>query len=175
MAGPAGEQFVPRRRIDHAELQRAAPDEGDRHAPARQPADEGLGAVDGIDHPDALVLRKGRAPRFFAEKRVLGKGPGKPRLYQQLGIEVSLAGHVLRTLALDRKAGAVVEIAERQFACIADQREPEVVAARQRHAQSLHSQAAPRTPLASPCLLRRIGVWNTVEKVRRASAGGKSS
>ena len=33
------------------------------------------------------------------------------------------------------------------------------------HRQSFHSQAAPRTPLESPCSALRIGVSNTGEKV----------
>ena len=140
-----------------------------------RPQEEGLGAVDGIDHPDALPFAVGRGRRLLAQERVLREGFGEPVTDQQFGVEVRLAGQVLRALVLDGQLVARVEIAQRRLARLADEREAEVDSVRSLTFQSFQSQAAPRTPLASPCLLRRMGVWNTVEKVRAASAGGRSS
>ena len=123
----AREKLVPRRSDDEAELDHAVLHEADRHAPAGEPEAEGLGAVDGINDPDALAWRVGRGLRLLAQERILRKGLGEPLADQQLGVEIRLAGEVLRPLVLDRQLVARVEIAKRRLACLSDEREPELV------------------------------------------------
>ena len=179
--GPAaagGEQLAAGRVEDQADLDPAVADIGDRHAPIGQAADEGLGPVDRIDHPDAARGIDRRAAGFLAEEAVGREGGGQLVADQLFGGEVGLAQHVARALLLHHQRIELREIAGGQRAGLADQALRESQARRQRivgHDRSRHSQAAPRTPLASPCTALRIGVAKTVEKICPPSAAGRSA
>ena len=82
-------------------------------------------------------------------------------LDHQLDLEIRLADDVLRALALDRESRQPVEIAFREGSRIVDDGFSRLVAGARllvEHRQSFQSQAAPRTPLESPCLALTMGV-----------------
>ncbi len=57
----AGEPLGDEGLVDHAEHRPSAPGQRDQRAPGRHARNEGLGAVDGIEHPDELGVRPFRA------------------------------------------------------------------------------------------------------------------
>jgi fructokinase len=90
--------------------------------------------------------------------RVARKVLGDAIADQNFSIEIGLADDILQAFAFDAECPAVIEIIQRKFTCLADQFETHFVSVVPHVFHSFHNHAAPRTPLASPCLLRLTGV-----------------
>ena len=87
-------------RMDSARmLTLGALDQGESHAPDRQPGRVGGGPVDGIDHPHAAGLEVGRAA-FLAEKAVLREALGQACANEVFDVFVGDADHILPVVAL---------------------------------------------------------------------------
>ena len=110
-AAPRGEQLVHHRIVDHADLDLAADDGGDRDAEVRRAAREIRGAVDRIDDPDRRALGAGASLALLADEPVLGEQPVQPRRDQPLDLAVDFGQVVLRPLEADREGVAVEKAA----------------------------------------------------------------
>ena len=71
-AAVAGEALARERLVHHAEDRLAVAHQADQRAPGRHPGNEGLGAVDRIEHPDIFGVGA-LAAVFLADDAVLGK------------------------------------------------------------------------------------------------------
>ena len=79
-AAVAGEALARERLVHHAEHRLAEPHQPDQRAPGQHAGDEGLGAVDRIEHPDIFGVGALGAV-FLAEDAVLGKGLADQRAH----------------------------------------------------------------------------------------------
>ena len=169
MAPPAHEDLVTAGRCQEAHLQYTVPCEADGHAPRAQTAQEGLRAIDGVDDPDVPRVGDVVEPGLLTEEGVPGKALGDATADELLDLDIGLADDVLRALRLDgERLQASVEVAKRQRGGIDDERPARSQALVQsvgQRASSAHIQAAPRTPLESPCTALTMGVVKTLVKV----------
>ena len=159
LAETALEQFAERRVVHEPEPQHAVLQVADRHAPARHAAYERLGAVDRIDDPHPVRVGQPAGAGLLAEERVAGKLFRDASREQQLDLHVGLGDHVLRAFGSDSQLIEPGEVGRGQITGRLHQRTTGVVPrldlGRRHHR---HSQAAPRTPLESPCVARTTGV-----------------
>ena len=106
--------------MDQAKAHLAPGDKGNRDAPGAQPADKGLGAIDRVDHPDALALAEGSGTGLLAEEAILWPRRGQPGLDQQLDLDIGLTDHILGTLVGHGQCFAVRKVTLGQRAGVAD-------------------------------------------------------
>ena len=97
---------------------------------------------------------------LLAQERVTRVRVRQPALDQLLHGHVGLGHHVLQALAVHREGAHPAEILQRHRPGFGDEvgGERETLLLVVVHGQSFQSQAAPRTPLESPCAAGRIGV-----------------
>src|SRR6202007_668913 len=94
LAARRGPELAAKRCGEHAEHGHAILDQGDGDAPSRPGAEEGAGAVDRVDHPEALALDP-----VAVVARLLGQPAG-------LGVE---RGQLLAQVGIDRE----IDVADR--------------------------------------------------------------
>ncbi len=95
-AGVGVEQLVGNRVADRRDDRPAGLDEGDRDAKLTAAAEEGAGAVDGVDQPVARADY--RAARLLGHPAVIGPRPAQHSLQMIIGREVGLADPMAGTL-----------------------------------------------------------------------------
>lgn len=132
VAAAGGERLARVGIINNADFDLAGGHEGDRYTPCRDSLDEALGAVDGIDHPQARRLAGFSAAAFLAQEAVAGKAGLEAVADQRFDLAVGLGGPVLGALVFDLQGGAVAEIARGQIPGLAGGGEGGVEANRQR-------------------------------------------
>src|ERR1700733_7100020 len=90
-------------------------DESDRDTPPGETVNEGLGAIDRVNDPNALTRRKFSAAGLFPKKSVLRKPASKSVPNERFDIKIRLAGHVLLPFLLNCEGPEAVEIVERKL------------------------------------------------------------
>ena len=107
-AAVAAEAFAGERLVHHAVDRLAVAHQRDQRAPGRHAGDEGLGAVDRIEHPDIFGVGA-LAAEFLADDAVIGKGAADEGAHRGFGRVVG-GGHRIEAagpaLVLDAQRGA---------------------------------------------------------------------
>ena len=102
---PRRKELLAHRVIDHADLDPAAHDAGDRDAEMRDAAGEIRRAVDRVDDPHRAALARRPPRRLLADEPVLRKRAVEARGDQLLRLAVDLGQVVLRSLEPDLERG----------------------------------------------------------------------
>ena len=68
-----------------------------------------------------MAVAIGGRRRFLAKEGIFRESLGQPVADQQFGVEAGLARQILRALVVNGEIGPVVEVAERQFARLANE------------------------------------------------------
>ena len=127
-AGEAGDAiaadptFAGHRLVDGAEHRHAVLEQPDQGAKARPAGDEGAGAVNRVDHPDAaraFVMRR----QFLADDAVIGKARGEDFAQRLLGQAVGDGDRALVGFLLSGHAGTEIR-ADHRAGCIQRRRDP---------------------------------------------------